>query len=365
MLDDDPDLRAVCGFDDKLPSDRTFNYAFSRLKQFPELVARCMATVLDWFAEERGRHDQQVKKADPEARIRPFGSELNVDSTVIRSESVYKKEGGSSDPEASLGFAHKRGVFIRRKGSSTPTPEPVILKFGYRAQVVFDSNSGFPIAMDFDIASSSDNPALIPLMKRTLEEHPGLKPRSLSGDMGYNALYNRNWLEKRGIAAVINWPKQTTHSGLIDDQYDLDGRPFCTGKQKMEFKYYDEANGDLVYGCPEGGCHLKGSLRGGARHCEDLHPVSKDSVVYCSIPPASPQWKRLRKRGWTLEGFYSKVKGKMPLERHHLRGVKNVQLHAMLNILTYQLKEYIKAREGRWDELRKMRQKRRNRKGQD
>ena len=354
-MDDDPELRAICGFDDNLPCQRTVNYQFARLKQFPELIAQCMAVVTSWYATEKDKQDREKLRNNPKATIRPFGSELKIDSTVIRSESVYKKD-GSSDPEATLGYAHKRGVFIHKGGVAVP--EPAIFKHGYRAQVIADGPTGFPLTMDFYTGSANDNPALIPLADRSLRQHPFIKPgASLAGDMGYAALENRNWLENRGIAAVFNWPKPTTNSGLIDNEYDLDGRPFCTGKQKMEFLHYDP-NGDLVYGCPAGGCHLKNSLRGGARHCEDLHPVSKGSPVYCSIPPATPKWKRIRKSTWRLEGLYSKVKGKMPLERHHLRGFKAVQLHTMLCLLTYQLKEYVKIREGRVDELGRMRRKR-------
>ncbi len=83
-LEDDPNLRAICGFRNKLPHRTTFNRFIRRLSHHTILVEDALATLTD----------------DLKGLLPDLGDVVAIDSTTVRTHGNPNRK-VKSDPEAS------------------------------------------------------------------------------------------------------------------------------------------------------------------------------------------------------------------------------------------------------------------------
>ena len=139
--------------------------------------------------------------------------------------------------------------------------------------------------------------------------------------------------------------------GLYDGVYTKGGVPVCVGQVPMEYVGSDPKRSRL-YRCRSEGCHLKESFKGGGLHCRDgvwEDPSKKPAAIRCnqagqpalegSIPAASGH----------RAGFKS-MKESRRLERHCVRGLRQIRLHVLMSTLAFQATALVRvlAGEGEW-----------------
>ena len=132
-LEDDPLLRAVCGFDGALPSRWTFNRFISRLSFHQDLVEQCLATLTSRLAE----------------MLPDFGAKVAVDSTAVRTHSNPNRR-TISDLEAS--WTAKTSARAKKGGKDW--------HFGYKYHCLTDVTHGIPITGFTTTAKRNDSPEL-------------------------------------------------------------------------------------------------------------------------------------------------------------------------------------------------------------
>ena len=131
--------------------------------------------------------------------------------------------------------------------------------------------------------------------------------------------------------------KQNPQNALFDGIYTKDGIPTCLGQVPMEYQGSDPVKGHL-YRCRAGGCHLMDSRRG-ISYCQDevWEDPRRDIRLFGVLRRDSPEWKSLYSKRQTIERTFKSMKQSRRLERHCTRGLRMVQLHALMSALAYQV----------------------------
>ena len=320
-LQDDPLLREVCGFGDLLPSRWTFNRFLSRLSKHLDLVDECLSQVTDALRE----------------RLPGFGDTLAVDSSTVRSHSNPNKP-EPSDPEAS--WTAKQST--KRRGQDW--------FFGFKLHLMVDATWELPVASYVTTAKESDTKHLLPLLAKAKDRHGWFKPKYVAADKGYDATTNY-----RGIVEVFNAIPiiliRRRHAGAAPDIYDEHGVPHCLGKVPMRLVGRDAERGAL-FRCRSEGCHFKGKSKATDCDAEEWVKPSNDYRLFCEIPRSTPEWQALYNKRTSVERVFSRLKETRRLERHCLRGLPKVSLHAMLSVLVLQADALAKVQADRLGELR-------------
>lgn len=320
-LQDDPFLRKVCGFDDVLPSRWTFNRFLTRLSKHLDLVDECLSHVTDTLKR----------------RLPGFGDTLAVDSSTVRSHSNPNKP-KPSDPEAS--WTAKQST--KRQGQDW--------FWGYKLHLTVDAEWELPISGYVTTAKESDTKHILPLLAKAKERHGWFKPKHILADKGYDATTNY-----RGIVEVFNAIPiiliRRRHAGAAPDIYDEQGVPQCLGNVPMRLVGRDPEKGALFRCRPEG-CHLKGKSKATDCDGEEWVKPSDDYRLFCEIPRSTPEWQALYNKRTSVERVFSRLKETRRLERHCLRGLAKISLHAMLSVLVLQADALAKVQADRVSELR-------------
>ena len=107
------------------------------------------------------------------------------------------------------------------------------------------------------------------------------------------------------------------------------------GKIPMEYVRSDPERGHL-YRCR--GCHLMDSTKGGTRHCDsEVWENGQDLRLFGILRRGSPEWKSLYGKRQAIERVFKSMKESRRLERHCVRGLRQVTLHALMSTLAYQV----------------------------
>ena len=124
----------------------------------------------------------------------------------------------------------------------------------------------------------------------------------------------------------------------------------------MEFVGQD-GQGQYVYRCQSGGCHLKEGLHAGILHCDTVFaedPAAHLRVLGGRTRRGSDEWNALYSKRWSIERIFKSMKESRRLEEHCVRGLKHITLHALMSTLTYQASALVKARAGDLNGMRWM-----------
>ena len=310
QLQDDPELRLACGLGDNVPHRTTFNRFIRRLSRHRDLVDRCMAGLTDHLAD----------------LLPGLGEKVAVDSTVVRSHSnpnrKSKVTGQVSDPDAS--WTAKNSA--RGKGQKE-------WSWGFKYHAVVDATYGVPLGGYTTTASRNDSPELPGLLDRVRADHPWGTPTYVMADKGYDARSNHEAVAKRG-GVLICPARRPPNADLYEGVYTPQGVPTCLGMMEMEYVRSDPDRGHL-YRCPRGGCHLRG--RKGIKYCSDefWENRSDNPRLFGPLRQQSQAWKDLYRKRQTVERVFKSMKESRRLERHFVRGLANVALHAAMSVLAY------------------------------
>ena len=324
-LQDDAKLRTLCGLPRRLPHRRTFNKFIRQLSDHPELVEQCLASLTDRL----------------KARLPGLGDELAVDSTVVRTHANPNRR-TITDPQAS--WTAKNSAGAKEGGKEW--------RYGYKLHMVADANYGLPLAVNVTTASRNDSPLLPPLMDTAMTLHPWLRPSAVTADRGYDSATNHRYLLGTGALPIIHI-RRNPHGTLFGGIYTKQGVPTCLGQIPMEYVRSDPELGHL-YRCV--GCHLKESVTGGLRHCdtEVWEDPGRNVRLFGALRRDSPRWKALYAKRQAIERVFKSMKESRRLERHAVRGLRQITLHAIMSTLTYQATALVRVLTGQQEHMRWM-----------
>lgn len=330
MLRSNRTVRELCGFEDSVPNTSSICRFFKRLTNHLALVEQAIHRLVDRIAEAVTQHKEPKQP--------PVGEALAIDSTDIEGW-VNTQRKPYSDPEARWGVR-----------TNADAEDGIEYFYGYKLDLICDAIYGVPLAYDIRPANASDSPTLPGLVDQIVEWHPGLKPRYLMADKGYDALSNYQHLDRQGIIPVIPL-RNTDKEGL----YDQKGRPQCFGGKPMEYVRTDPEG--HLFRCPEKGCRLKNRV-GLTLYCDiEYHETLEGDALrkVGRLVRTTRRWKRLYKRRTTVERAFRSLKHSRLLNQHQFQGLAKIRLHSSLSLLTYCATMLARVQAGQIDEMRKMR----------
>ena len=309
-LQDDAELRVLCGFGLNLPHRTTFNRFISRLSRHRDRVDDCMAALTDRLA----------------GLLPGLGEKVAVDATVVRSHSnPNRKARGSnrvSDPEASWTAKN----YARSKGGKE-------WRWGYKYHLVADATYGIPLYGFTTTAKRHDSPELPRLLGQAVVSHPWLRPRYVLADRGYDSFSNHELAASHG-ATLICPARRLANDDLYEGIYTARGSQPVSGMVPMEYVRSEPGKGHL-YRCPPRKCRLKD--RKGVRYCHDSQWVNRrdNPRLFGPIRQGSAAWKALYRLRQAVERIFKSMKESRRLERHCVRGLKKISLQASMSTLGF------------------------------
>ena len=361
-LGSDQRLLDICGLA-WAPSERAYSQFTKKLVTHRKLLRFIIA---DLFLEcgveiERLRAMGLVPADKP-----PLGHSLVIDSTDIeawaRPSRKSRKTGEeipSKDPDAKWG--HRTAKNVRsskprsRKRSSSKKAggkgSGIVAQtsekeskdesyFGYKVDVLTDSNHGLPMFAETRPANAGDVTVMIQDLDDCLALYRTLSPRYFLGDKGYDSLKNILHIISLGMVPVVavRRPEKDKETGkrLYDGIHDEEGRPTCIGGNSMEYVETDSEEGHL-FRCPAEGCPLKETVQF-TRHCDYEHyekPEGKMLRIVGLLPRCSEEWKTEYKKRPIIERYFSSGKHSRLLDTHRYLNIEKVSLHVALSMLAY------------------------------
>ncbi len=324
-LEDDDDFRALCGFK-ALPHRTTFNRFIRRLSHHADLVEAVFAKLTD----------------ELKAMLPDLGEEVAVDSTTVRSHCNPNRK-RISDPEAS--WTAKNSTQAKTGGKEW--------HHGYKVHMVADANYGVPLGLLVTTAKRGDTKELPAIITHAEALLPWFSPRAVIADRGYDSMANHQHLLSKGILPVIHI-RGNAHRGLKTDIHTSAGVPTCLGQIPMRYVRSDPVKGRL-YRCA--GCHLAGTIRGGAHQaCDDevWQDPNENIRVFGAIRRDGPEWKDLYAKRQAIERVFKSMKESRRLERHCVRGLRQITLHALMSALAFQATALVRLRDGQEEWMRWM-----------
>ena len=123
----------------------------------------------------------------------------------------------------------------------------------------------------------------------------------------------------------------------------------------MDYVRSDPEKGRL-YRCRGDGCHLAGSMKGGIRHCDDevWEDPARDLRLFGVVRRDGPEWKALYAKRQAIERVFKPMKESRRLERHCVRGLRQITLHAVMSALAFQATVLVRLRTGEVEWMRWM-----------
>ena len=97
-------------------------------------------------------------------------------------------------------------------------------------------------------------------------------------------------------------------------------------------------------------------MRGGIRHCdtEVWEDPSQNIRLFGVVRRDSEEWKALYAKRQAIERVFKSMKESRRLERHCIRGLRQITLHAMMSALAFQATVLVRLLTGEADMMRWM-----------
>ena len=121
----------------------------------------------------------------------------------------------------------------------------------------------------------------------------------------------------------------------------------------MEYVRSDPEKG-LLYRCRRDGCILRG--RKGVSYCGDeiWDKPDEDLRLFGPIRRASKEWRELYDLRQSIERVFKGLKESRRLERHCVRGLRKIRLHATMSVLAFQATALVHVQAGEVADMRWM-----------
>ncbi len=311
-LKNEPKLRELCGFSE-LPHRTTFNRFITRLSQHGDLVREAQSSVVN-----------QLKVLIPD-----LGEKVAIDSTTVQTHSnpdkPNKLTGQVSDPEASW-----------TAKTNKKKPKELDWYFGYKYHLVSDAVYQIPLTGFTTTARQADTLELSRLLDRAKSQYSWFKPKAVMADRGYDSAANHKFVLDGDGALICPMRRQPKSSNQLYGIFNRDGVPTCMGLELMDYIGTHPDKGHL-YRCPVGGCQLKS--RKGVVYCEDFTWVDwrtePNKRLHGPVRRGSSEWEALYSLRYSVERIFKSMKESLRLERHYIRGLTRISLHASMSALTY------------------------------
>ena len=189
---------------------------------------------------------------------------------------------------------------------------------------------------------------------KTESLYPWFHPSTVIADRGYDSAANHEFLRGKDALPIIHI-RRKARGELYEGIYTKKGVPTCLGQIPMEFVRSDPERGHL-YRCNPKGCRLAGSMSGGIRHCdtEVWEDPTRNVRLFGAIRRDGPEWKALYAKRQAIERVFKSMKESRRLERHCVRGLRHITLHAMMSALAFQATALVKLRTGQAEMMRWM-----------
>ena len=291
-LQDDRELRLLCGFGRDLPHRTTFNRFISRLDRHVDLVQHCIASLTDQLAE----------------RLPHLGERVAVDSTTVRSHSNPNRKsrltGEVSDLDASW-TAKTTGA--RANGKKE-------WYWGYKLHLMVDATHDVPLFGHVTTAKRNDSPEMLPLLDRAMAEHAWLKPRFVMGDKGYDALSNYLGVQERGGRFIAPMRRRPGEKRVVTpkqaEQEIRESPPACLSGLDMEYVRTDRYKG-LLFRCRKEGCHAKRYNPRPKFACrmETWESAANRGLSLWKLEEGTRRWKHLYSLRQSVERVFKSAEG--------------------------------------------------------
>jgi len=298
-------------------------------------------------------------------RLPSLGMKTAVDSKAIPSfgkkvtdENKLNHPDRRRDTDADWGKKTYKGT--RKDGT---TWEKVTKWFGYKLHLLVDSVYELPLALEVDVASSSDMTHLTPLLEDLKKHHKIIHKdtEECSADKGYDSGENNAELfDEHGIKPVID--KRTMwrchkYITLYPERYDVfcydeAGKVYCScpSMQKgddelreLAFAGFEKDRNTLKYRCP---ASAYGFECQGRSNCEKLSPVGvgnfgrvvrvpleRDRRVFTPIARPTEKWQKAYNLRTSVERVNGRIDQVLGFEHHTIRGKAKMEMRVTLALV--------------------------------
>ena len=338
-------LLEICGLP-RAPSKRAYSRFKKKLTNHVDLIQHIIADVfLECGTEIERLREAGIVPADKP----PLGESLVMDSTDVeawarpgRKSRKTGEDKPSKDPDAQWGHRTAKNPrsskprSSRQGKSKSKTPKAKgdgkdskdELYFGYKVDVIADSNHGLPLFAATRPANASDVTVMVRDLDDCLALYRMLDPKYLLADKGYDKLDNILHIINRGMIPVVavRLPQKDKETGLRlhDGTYVEDGRLLCNCGKAMDYIETDTEWGHL-FRCPAEGCS----------HERYVKPEGRLLRMVGLLPRCSEEWKGEYKKRPIIERFFSSDKHSRMLDTHRYLNGEKVELHVMMSMLSY------------------------------
>ena len=164
-------------------------------------------------------------------------------------------------------------------------------RHGYKLHMVADANHGLPLAQIITTAKVHDSPMLPVVMGLAQVQHGWFWPGAVMADRGYDAASNHEYLLAQGILPIIQ-------------------------------------------------------IRRNAK--------TKNVRMNGALPRDSERWEELYTKRQAIERVFKSMKESRRLEQHCVRGLRQITLHSLMSVLTFQATALVRVLAGQREDMRWM-----------
>lgn len=326
-------LRTVCGFETKTVKQKDGSIkayvapSSSAYSNFIQNLMECQEELKEMFME------MVVFMYD---NLEDFGKILMVDGKAIQSfatkPSTDAKSGRRGEWDAD--WCKKQYTVSGPNGETVTKTKKW---FGFRLHLIADATYEIPVSFCVTRASNSEKTETQKLLERMEKVHQEwLESCSyFLGDKGYDSCGIITWLERKGIAPIIDirncWKDGEETHQYMDTQlvYNYKGDVWYVEqdgtKTKLSYKGYDKSTDSLRYGFKP------------QRHDKRIFRIkcSEDRRIFTPVARDSHKWKRLYKKRTGVERINGRVDRDYKFEKHTIRGLDKMTMFITVTFLVY------------------------------
>lgn len=367
------ELRQVCGFNpflgaNAVPTEYAFSRFLSSIVEQRDFVTEMFHELVDEL--KKMLPNLGVKTAVDSKAIPSFGNPVrdNLDNPDRR-----------RDTDADWGKKTYKGT--RKDGS---TWEKVVKWFGYKLHLLVDSVHELPLALEVNVASSSDMTHLTTLIENLKKNHKNIHDdtEECSADKGYDSAENNMALyDDHGIKPVIDkremW-KTKRFETLFPERYDVfcydeSGKVYCScpserkGEDELRelaFVGFEKNRDTLKYRCPAAAFSFECP---GRKKCEELSPLGVgdfgrvvrvplelDRRIFTPIARPTEKWKKAYNLRTSVERVNGRIDQVLGFEHHTIRGKAKMEMRVTLALVVMLAMALGRIRIGQADKMRSL-----------